>query len=86
MQDKMENLEYIELYDGSKKVILRLLDTFGVDDRDYAALLDDNEELYIFEIKLEEEDAVFLPIESEKELNEILAIYNDLLDEEENLD
>lgn len=86
MQDNMENLEYIELYEGSEKIKLRLLDTFGVDNKDYAALLNDEDELYIFEIKFEEEDAVFLPIESEEEFNDILAIYNDLLDEEENLD
>lgn len=88
MQDKrMNNLEYIELFDGSEKLKLRLLDTFGVDEKDYAALLDDKEDLYIFEVKIEEDDAVFLPIEDDEEFNDILAIYNDLLDEQEdNLD
>jgi len=80
----MDNLEYIELYDGSEKIRLRLLDTFGVDEKDYAALLDEKEELYILEVQLEDEDAVFLPIEDEEEFNDILAAYNDLLDEEDN--
>lgn len=80
----MENLEYIELSDGSEKIRLRLLDSFGVDEKDYAALLDEEkDELFILEVEFDGEDAIFKAIEDEDEFNDILAIYNDLLDEED---
>lgn len=84
MQD---NMEYIELFDGEKNIELKLLDTFGVEDKDYAALLDEEkDELYILEVEFDEDDAVFKTIDDEKEFNDILAIYNDLLEEEDDED
>lgn len=79
----MDNLDqYIEITDGDITLNLLLLDTFGVDDKDYAALLNEElEELYIFEIKTEGDEAVFYPIEDEKELDEILAVYAELLED-----
>ncbi|WP_103981003.1 DUF1292 domain-containing protein [Helcococcus massiliensis] len=79
----MDNLDqYIEITDGDTTLNLLLLDTFGVDDKDYAALLDEEvEELYIFEIETEGDEAVFYPIEDDKELDEILAVYAELLED-----
>ena len=79
----MDNLDqYIEITDGYTTLNLLLLDTFGVDDKDYAALLDEEvEELYIFEIETEGDEAVFYPIEDDKELDEILAVYAELLED-----
>lgn len=78
------NDQYIEISDGLNTKKLLLLDTFGVEENDYAALLDEDEEaLYFFEIEMNDEEAVFNPIEDESELNEILAIYAELLEEDE---
>lgn len=80
----MENKEYIEISDGEQTLNLLIVDTFGVDEKDYAALLDEEtDELYLFEIEIEDEEVTFKTIESEKELDEVLAIYNDLLESED---
>ncbi|MFM1573125.1 DUF1292 domain-containing protein [Helcococcus ovis] len=80
----MENKEYIEISDGEQTLNLLIVDTFGVDKKDYAALLDEKtDELYLFEIKIENEEVTFKTIENEKELEEILAIYHDLLESED---
>ncbi|MFM1602900.1 DUF1292 domain-containing protein [Helcococcus ovis] len=80
----MENKEYIEISDGEQTLNLLIVDTFGVDEKDYAALLDEEtDELYLFEIKIENEEVTFRTIENEKELEEILAIYHDLLESED---
>ncbi|MFM1514998.1 DUF1292 domain-containing protein [Helcococcus ovis] len=80
----MENKEYIEISDGEQTLNLLIVDTFGVDEKDYAALLDEKtDELYLFEIKIENEEVTFKTIENEKELEEILAIYHDLLESED---
>lgn len=78
----MDELEYIELQDGNETIRLKILDSFGVEEKDYAALLDENEEqLYILEVQVEDEEVIFKTIDDEKEFEEILEIYNDLLDE-----
>ncbi|MFM1524637.1 MULTISPECIES: DUF1292 domain-containing protein [Helcococcus] len=80
----MENKKYIEISDGEQTLNLLIVDTFGVDEKDYAALLDEEtDELYLFEIEIEDEEVTFKTIESEKELDEVLAIYNDLLESED---
>lgn len=80
----MENKEYIEISDGEQTLNLLIVDTFGVDEKDYAALLDEEtDELYLFEIKIENEEVTFRTIENKKELEEILAIYHDLLESED---
>lgn len=75
-------LDYIEITDGDETKKLLLLDTFGIEETDYASLLDEeNEQLYIFEVDFEGDEAVFSPIEDEAELEEIIAIYSDILDD-----
>lgn len=76
--------EYIEIKDGDTIRKLLILDTFGIEDEEYVSVLDEEkQELYIFKIIMEEDEVVFNPIEDEKELEDILAIYTELLDEEE---
>lgn len=80
--ENLDNVEYIELNDGNETIKLLLLDTFGVEEKDYAALLDENDDqLYILEIHLEDNEVVFETIEDEEEFNEILALYEELIDE-----
>ena len=85
MDDLERNInEYIELSDGTDSVRLRIIDTFGIEEKEYAALLDEEEEqLYILELEFEEDDVIFKAIEDEEELNDILDIYAELLDEED---
>ena len=58
-------MEKIILNDGMKDHEFKLLDTFGVEDQEYA----------------EGDEAVFQTIENKKEFDEILALYVELLDE-----
>lgn len=62
---------YIDLQDGDEVVKLLLLDSFGIDEDEYVALLDEQEDqMYIFQLDIEGEEAVFTPIEDEDELDE----------------
>nr|WP_276939138.1 DUF1292 domain-containing protein [Helcococcus sueciensis] len=84
--DKFENEDkiYIDLHDGDDVIRLLLIDSFGIEDEEYASLLDEEEEvLYIAQVELNEEEAIFTLIEDEDELEEILSIYSELLDEDE---
>lgn len=75
---------YIDLQDGDEVVKLLLLDSFGIDEDEYVALLDEQEDqMYIFQLDIEGEEAVFTPIEDEDELDEIISIYAELLEEED---
>lgn len=75
-------MEEIILYDGDKEVKFQLLDTFAVDDDEYAALLNtEDEKIYILEIEYEGENVNFKSIEDEKVLDEVLSLYIELLDE-----
>ena len=84
--DKFENEDkiYIDLHDGDDVIRLLFIDSFGIEDEEYASLLDEEEEvLYIAQVELNEEEAIFTLIEDEDELEEILSIYSELLDEDE---
>ena len=74
-------MEKIILNDGQKDIEFELMDTFSVEDQEYAALLSPEEEIYIMEMEFEGEDAIFRTIENKKEFDEILALYIELLDE-----
>ena len=84
--DNFENEDkiYIDLYDGDDVKKLLLIDSFGIEDEEYASLLDEEEEiLYIAHVELNDEEAIFTLIEDEDELEEVLSIYSELLDEDE---
>ena len=66
--------------DETKRFLL--LDTFGVDDKDYAAFLnEETDEVYILLMEMDEEEVVFMSIDDENEYEEVLSIYSELLDE-----
>ncbi|HHX68781.1 MAG: DUF1292 domain-containing protein [Miniphocaeibacter sp.] len=76
-------MEIIELYDESGNLHkYELLDTFGMDDNDYAALLTTNKEdntIYIFRIKRANNGEIILEgIEDEEELKDAVEIYEKL--------
>lgn len=76
-------MDKIILNDGQKDIEFTLLDTFGVDDSEYAALISQENELYIMKVSREKDGAVLETIEDKKEFDQILSLYIELLDEEE---
>lgn len=77
-------MEIIELYDESGNIQkFRLIDTFGMDDNDYAAVIpvdEDNEITYIFKIIRDGNELTLEGIEDE-ELNNAVEIYEKLKEE-----
>ena len=74
----------IELYDGNEYIKFEIIDTFGVDDNNYACLLPEGgDELYILEIRYVGDEIEFLTIDDEKELDEIINLYEELVKEQE---
>ena len=63
----------------NKEVEFNLIDTFGVDDKDYAALEPlDEDFVLIYEIIKQGDSVSFKAIENDKELNEIIKIYENM--------
>lgn len=74
--------EKIRLFDGEQETEFEILNTFGVDEKDYAALYQEDEQLiYLAEIRHEDDHISFRTIEDEKELKEIKKIYEELLED-----
>lgn len=76
-------MSIIELYDESgNKQSFRILDTFGMDDQDYAVLLPENgkiESTYILRIETDENGQhYFAGIDDEDELEDAIMIYEEL--------
>lgn len=74
-------MEKIILNDGTRDHEFELLDTFGVEDQEYAAMLGEDEQIYIMKMSFIGDEAVFETIDDKKEFDEILALYIELLDE-----
>lgn len=73
----MDNI--ILLDENNKEVEFEIIDTFGVDDKDYAALSPIEEDfIIIFEMIKKDKEIDFKIIEDEKELNEIVNIYENM--------
>ena len=69
--------------ENNKEVEFNLIDTFGVDDKEYAVLEPlDEDFIVIFEMIKEKDSISFKAIENDRELDEIANIYENL--EEEN--
>lgn len=82
--NKLNDFEnfYLDFEEDGKIKKLLLEDTFGVNDRDYASFLDEeNDELYIFRTYTKNEETYFETINNEEEFEEVLEVYSDLLDE-----
>lgn len=76
-------MDKIILNDGTKDIEFEIIDTFGVDDKEYCALLSPEQEIYIMQMEFEGKDAIFKTIDNPKEFDQILALYLELLDESE---
>lgn len=80
-------MDNIELIDESGQVIeVELIDTFGLDDDDYAVFstLDDTDLLYILKIEVSEDDeeVYFVGVEDD-ELDELIEVYEELKEEQD---
>ncbi len=76
-------MSIIELYDESgNKQLFRILDTFGMDEQDYAVLLPESghmDNTYILRIEMDENgQQYFAGIDDEDELEDAIQIYEEL--------
>lgn len=76
-------MSIIELYDESgNKQNFRILDVFGMDERDYAVLLPENnhnDQTYILRIEIDENgQQYFAGIDDDEELEDAIQIYEEL--------
>ncbi|WP_273359269.1 DUF1292 domain-containing protein [Anaerococcus octavius] len=75
-----EGMDSIVLYDeDNNEVEFNIIDTFGVDDKNYCALQQyDDELIMIMEVINDEEQVVFKSIENQEELDEIISLYEEM--------
>lgn len=73
-------MDSIVLYDeDNNEVKFNIIDTFGVDDKNYCALQQyDDELIMIMEVINDEEQVVFKSIENQEELDEIISLYEEM--------
>jgi hypothetical protein len=79
-----DNIEYIELINDEGKVEkIELLASFHLDDEEYAVLrYPDSDEGMIYRIEKDEDNnPIFVMIEDDKELEEVIQIYEAMADE-----
>lgn len=80
-------MEKIELIDETgSNVTFYLLDTFGMNDDDYACLIreDDSEELYILKVQVDEGEVFFETIDDDEEFKAAVEVYEELKEEQSN--
>ncbi|MGO3017910.1 MAG: DUF1292 domain-containing protein [Anaerococcus sp.] len=69
----------ILLDENNKEVEFEIVSTFGVDDKDYAALEPvDDDFIYIFEMIKSDDEVIFKSIDDQEELEEIANIYEQM--------
>ena len=65
--------------ENNKEVEFNIIDTFGADDKDYAVLETLNEDfLLIYEIIKNDDTISFKTIDNDRELDEIIRIYENM--------
>ncbi len=65
--------------ENNKEVEFNIIDTFGVDDKDYAVLEPIDEDfLLIYEIIKNDDTISFKTIDNDRELDEIIKIYENM--------
>lgn len=81
----MENNKHIFIDESGNKYKFEIIDTFKVEDTEYAVLqAEDNDEAILLRIEYDEEDnQVLVAIEDQDEFDEARDSYFELLDEEE---
>lgn len=69
--------------ENNNEVEFNLIDIFGVDDKDYAALEPIDEDfILIFEMMKSKDSVSFKAIDNNKELDEIVKIYEEMKEDE----
>lgn len=69
--------------ENNNEVEFNLIDTFGVDDKDYAVLEQIDEDfILIFEMIKSKDSVSFKAIDNNKELDEIVKIYEEMKEDE----
>lgn len=76
-------MDNIILYDeDNNEVKFNIIDTFGVDDKNYCALQKDNDDMIlILEVINNDKEVLFKSIDDQKELDEIIEFYEQMRDE-----
>lgn len=76
-------MDNIILYDeDNNEVKVNIIDTFGVDDKNYCALQKDNDDMIlILEVINNDKEVLFKSIDDQKELDEIIELYEQMRDE-----
>lgn len=76
-------MDNIILYDeDNNEVKFNIIDTFGVDDKNYCALQKDNDDMIlILEVINNDKEVLFKSINDQKELDEIIELYEQMRDE-----
>ena len=76
-------MDNIILYDEhNNEVKFNIIDTFGVDDKNYCALQKDNDDMIlILEVINNDKEVLFKSIDDQKELDEIIELYEQMRDE-----
>ena len=80
-------MDKIELVDESGQLVeFELIDTFGMNDDDFAVFssLDDPDSIYIFRVDNHGDGEVFFIGVNEEELDDIIEVYEELIEEQEN--
>lgn len=73
-------MDSIVLYnEDNNEVEFNIIDTFGVDDKNYCALQEDNDEMImIMEVINDDDEVIFKSIENQAELDEIISLYEEM--------
>lgn len=76
-------MDNIILYDeNNNEVKFNIIDTFGVDDKNYCALQKDNDDMIlILEVINNDKEVLFKSIDDQQELDEIIELYEQMRDE-----
>ena len=76
-------MDSIVLYDeDNNEVEFNIIDTFGVDDKNYCALQEKNDEMILIaEIINDGDGLTFKAIEDQNDLDEIIELYEQMKDE-----
>ena len=76
-------MDSIILFDeNNNEVEFNIIDTFGVDDRNFCALQEEDDELIlIMEIINNGDEIEFKSIENQQELDEIISLYEEMREE-----
>ena len=70
------------LNENNEEVEFNIIDTFGVDDKNYCALQEEDDDLIlIVEVVNDGEEVLFKTIDNQEELDEIIALYEEMREE-----